>query len=43
MDPLYRAPYEEICKLATYEKNNQKFWNFDSYYSLFDRVGNKIE
>ena len=19
------------------------FWNFDSYYSLFDRVGNKIE
>ena len=34
MDPLYRAPYEEICKLATYEKNNQKFWNFDSYKNL---------
>ena len=34
MDPLYRAPYEEICKLATHEKNNQKFWNFDSYKNL---------
>ena len=34
MDPLYWAPHEEICKLATYEKNSQKFWNFDSYKNL---------